>query len=150
MDGGLLGIIHPCEIFTTQEKLSLSSMLLFLFCRYKEREGLAPAAYLSRYSGGQATGGTPAELVSSVRDAVQMASGTKHSWKPQAHVDVQERESLSQCCTNKCIMLFPPHSNLCTNTQKAVSQGESIRVTCLFVKFKKQSENHCSWPKLAD
>ena len=75
-------------------------------CRYKEREGLAPAAYLSRYSGPQAVGASPAQLVDSVRDAVQLASGTKHSWKPSARVDAPEREDPSFPSTNLALVPF--------------------------------------------
>lgn len=68
--------------------------------RYKGREGLAPAAYLNRYHGPQSVGANPAELVASVRDAVQQASGTggtgaetrpKHSWQPSVHIDKERK-----------------------------------------------------------
>ena len=64
--------------------------------RYKDREGLAPAAYLARYHGPQSEASNPTELVGSVREAVQLASGTHTRQKPvgrAAYVD-QEREIL--------------------------------------------------------
>ena len=70
---------------------------MYLSSSYKDREGLAPAVYLNRYHGPLSSGANPAELVSSVQDAVRQASGTsvtrpKHSWQPSAEIDVQERE----------------------------------------------------------
>ena len=64
---------------------------------YKDREGMAPAAYLNRYHGPQLVGANPAQLVGSVRDAVLQASGTnieakpKHSWQPSARADEERK-----------------------------------------------------------
>ena len=65
-------------------------------------------------------------MVSSVRDAVLLASGTKQSWKLQARMDVQERENLSvfQQLVYCAIIIIMLHSNLCTNTEKDISQGK--------------------------
>lgn len=61
---------------------------------------MAPAAYLNRYHGPQSAGANPAELVTSVRDAVQQASGPggsgaeprpKHSWQPSVHIDKERK-----------------------------------------------------------
>jgi hypothetical protein len=67
-------------------------------------------------------------MVSSVRDAVLLASGTKQSWKLQARMDVQERENLSvfqQLVYCSAIIIIMLHSNLCTNTEKDISQEEN-------------------------
>ena len=94
-------------------------------CSYKEKEGLAPAAYLSRYTSPHGVGASPAELVESVRDAVQQASGTKLSWKPSARVDVQERKSLTRVGDSTFDSgVFYSLSYLCTNPQKGISKGE--------------------------
>ena len=95
---------------------------LYLSCSsYKEKEGLAPAVYLSRYSGPQLVGASPTELVESVRDAVQLASGTRVSGRPSARIDIQERE----WCVCVCMILISnTHSNLCSNAEKGICESE--------------------------
>ena len=47
--------------------------------RYKDREGMAPAAFLSRYHGPQSEAANPTQLVGSVKEAIQQASGAQKS-----------------------------------------------------------------------
>ena len=89
---------------------------------YQGKEGMAPAAYLQRYHGPVTEASAPAQMVSSVKEAVQSvsASASLHkaaenrpklqpTWHSQQHHSIdKERKPLSQ--------LTPPLSSTCLSS----------------------------------
>jgi len=98
---------------------------------YQGKEGMAPAAYLQRYHGPMTEASNPAQVVSSVREAVQSSSSspslhkaaesrpklqpTWHS-QPKPYIDKERKFHLHYLGTEPLPHLLHTHSHTCTHT----------------------------------
>ena len=71
------------------KKVQLPEGGIPLLHSYQGKEGMAPAAYLQRYHGPMTEASNPAQVVSSVREAVQSSSSS-----PSLHKAVESRPKL--------------------------------------------------------
>ena len=104
---------------------------VYIYCRYKGKEGMAPAAYLQRYQGqGAGMASTGAEIVSTVKDATDLTLSTNTSTKQNSYTNKPLKSPTFARSTT--MTSPPPQSNSTTMTSpppQSNSDSRSLSMT---------------------